>query len=105
MPNLYSEIREDLRWIADVLEDNDFEYAAYNRGVQFNAKDRNGIIHSFYPTTGTCLYHWSNDKADRNLTKTIRKQTLNDFMKMLDRPQAIKALFVDVCDELEEVPF
>lgn len=96
MPNLYSEIREDLRWIADVLEDNDFEYAAYNRGVQFNAKDRNGIIHSFYPTTGTALYHWSNNKADRTFTKTVRNQSLRDFMNMLDRPQSIRDLFTNV---------
>lgn len=73
MPNLYNEIRKDLRWVADILEDNDFEYSVYKNGIQYNVKDRTGIIHSFYPTTGTCLYHWSNDRADRNLIKSVQR--------------------------------
>lgn len=96
MPNLYSEIREDLRWVADTLEDHEFEYSAYNKGVQYNAKDRNGIIHTFYPTTGSIIFHWSNNRADSKLVKTFRDRDLDYFMNMLEQPKEIRNLFTSL---------
>ena len=90
--NMYLEIREDLRYIADILEDNGFQYKAYNNGIQYNAADDDGIIHSFYPTNGTMLFHASNERKDRR-TKTVRYGTVERFLWMLKNPQEIKKLF------------
>lgn len=92
--NTYREIREDLRCIADILEDNDFEYKAYNEGIQFNVKDTDGIIHSFYPTSGTMLFHASNERSDRRI-KTIRGGSIEEFMQMLRHTKRIKNLFTE----------
>lgn len=90
--NTYREIKEELRYIADILDENNFCYKVYNRGVQFNIKDIEGVIHSFYPTTGTMLFHASNDRSDRR-TKTIREGSLDRFLRMLKNPEQIKNYF------------
>lgn len=90
--NLYREIREDLRYVADILEDNEFQYKVYNRGIQFNVIDSDGIIQSFYPTSGTMLFHASNERSDRRV-ETIRNGSIEDFMKMLRNTTEIKKLF------------
>ena len=90
--NMYREIREDLRYVADILEDNEFQYKAYNNGIQFNAVDNDGIIHSFCPTSGTMLFHASNEREDGR-TKSIKYGSIEKFMWMLKNPQEIKKLF------------
>lgn len=78
----YDEIKPELRFIAEALENADIWYRAYSRGVQYNAKDLEGVIHSYYPTTGTILLRASNDKKDHR-TKTIRNKTIEQFIKGL----------------------
>lgn len=90
--NTYREIREDLRYVADILEDNEFQYKAYNAGIQFNVVDTEGIIHSFYPTSGTMLFHASNERNDTR-TKTIRDGSIDEFIMMLRDTNEIKKLF------------
>lgn len=92
--NTYREIREDLRYIADIFEDNEFQYKAYNAGIQFNVTDADGVIHSFYPTSGTMLFHASNERSDRR-TKTIRGGSIEEFMRMLRHTKQIKNLFTE----------
>lgn len=88
MADIYSEIRLDLRWIADYLEDQRFEYKSYNHGIQFNVKDKNGIIHSFYPTTGTALFHEKNERGGKVVT--IRNLMLEAFLDYIRDPERIQ---------------
>lgn len=91
MADMYSEIRPDLRWIADWLEDDHLQYKSYNNGIQFNVTDENGIIHSYYPTTGTALFHKSNERGGGS--KTLRNQTLEQFLYYIRNPILIRNLF------------
>lgn len=91
--NTYREIREDLRYVADIFEDNEFQYKAYNAGIQFNVTDSDGVIQSFYPTSGTMLFHASNERSDRRV-KTIKNGSIEEFMKMLSDTRKIKKLFM-----------
>ena len=76
----YDKIRPDLQYVADELMKNGISYKAYNSGVQYNAEDLEGIIHTFYPTTGTVILHASNNRNDRRV-KTFREQTLAQFIR------------------------
>lgn len=76
----YEDIRPELRYVADEFAKNGIEYKAYNGGVQFNATDLNGVIHTFYPTTGTVILHASNERSDRRI-KSFPNKTLADFIK------------------------
>lgn len=102
MPNIYDEIREDLKYVAEMLEDNEFEYKVYNRGVQYNAKDINGITHSFWPTTGTIMLHRSNDKKDKART-VLKRKDIDCFMELLNNPTKIQQLVEGIQDEKEKV--
>lgn len=76
----YEDIRPDLRYVADEFIKNGIEYKAYNGGVQYNAADLDGVIHTFYPTTGTVILHASNARNDKRV-KTFSDRTLKDFIK------------------------
>ena len=92
MANTYMEIKPELRWVADKLEDAGFTYKAYNQGIQFNADDRSGVIHSYYPTTGTILLHEGNGWT-KKATKKFYEATLAEFMDLLENPEKIKNYF------------
>lgn len=62
------------------LEKEGIKYKEYNNGALINALDQEGIIQSFYPTTGTIVLHASNDKKDHR-TKVIRNKTIEQFIK------------------------
>lgn len=64
------------------LDDAGIEYVEYNEGRQINAKDLEGTIHTFYPTTGTIVLHASNSRYD-NRTYVIRNKTITQFIKGL----------------------
>lgn len=74
------------------LEEAGIEYVVYNSGKQINAKDLEGVIHSFYPTTGTIVLHASNDKYDHR-TKVFKDKTVQDFIKGLTFPNLTKHYF------------
>lgn len=74
------------------LEEAGIEHIEYNAGKQINAKDLDGITHSFYPTTGTIVLHASNDKYD-NRTKVFRDKTIEDFIKGMKFPNLTKYYF------------
>ena len=88
----YSKLRDDLKYVADRFSKEGINYSAYNYGVQYNAADKSGIVHSFYPTTGTILFHESNDKENRN-TKTIKNCDIDTFIMYLNFPNIIKIFF------------
>lgn len=92
MNDLYREIRSDLQEVADYLEDNQITYWSYNHGTQFKAYDKDGIIHSFYPTTGTILLHKTNEKSS-NQSVTLRRKTKEEFQMLLQHPDQIQAYF------------
>lgn len=89
---LYMELKKEARKVCDLLDDNDFSYQCYNRGIQISATDRAGITHSFYPTTGTILLHISNCKENKQYI-TIRNKDIGSFMEYLNNPKTIKDLF------------
>lgn len=89
----FEELRDDLREIAITLYKNGFRCRAYNKGIQFNVPDRDGIIHEFYPTTGTIVFHISNLKEGRNKTKIFRDKDIEWFMEYLNAPEKIKGMF------------
>lgn len=91
----YDKIRPDLQYVADELTKNGISYKAYNSGVQFNATDLEGVIHTFYPTTGTVILHASNDRNDRR-TKTFTDKTLEDFIKGMKFKNLVEHYFKEV---------
>lgn len=62
------------------LESSGIEFKTYNNGIQINAHDIDGIIHTFYPTTGTVVIHASNDRKNRR-TKSFSDQSIEKFIK------------------------
>lgn len=87
--NIYGEIQPEYQWIADKLEDMELEYKAYNRGIQYNVTDADGIIQTYYPSTGTIVFHASNDRR----IKTLKERSLDDFLSFITETGAIKNLF------------
>lgn len=57
LPNIYSEILDEFRPIADKLEDKGYSYKVYNNGRQFNVLDRRGVTQTYYPSTKTMVFH------------------------------------------------
>lgn len=74
------------------LEEAGIEYKEYNNGRQINAKDMEGVIHSFYPTTGTIVLHASNKFGD-NRTLTIHDKTIEQFVRGLKHKDLTKYYF------------
>ena len=89
----FEELKDDLKWVAIEFDKNGFRCRAYNKGVQFNVPDRSGIIHEFYPTTGTVIFHFSSLKEDRGKIKTFRNKDIHWFMEYLNAPEKIKGMF------------
>ena len=63
------------------LIDAGFSVETFNNGKQFNVRDKNGIIQSFY-TSGTIVAHDANNKI-----YSIREKTVVDLLNY-----AIKAI-------------
>lgn len=68
------------------LTDAGFSAEAFNNGKQFNARDKNGIIQSFY-TSGTIVAHDTNNKIH-----SIREKTVVDFINLLNNPETLNQL-------------
>lgn len=84
MVNTYYEIKPQFRWMADYLEnETGLQYKFYNAGIQINVTDRKGAIHSYYPTTGTCIFREVNEVKGR----IERGRT---FYQFVDTVQTIK---------------
>lgn len=88
MANIYSEIRPDLRYVADFLEYHDIEYKVYNNGIQYNAVGTDGAIHSFYPTTGTIVLHAPGKNSRQN--KTFRNASKEKFLYFVKHPEGVR---------------
>lgn len=74
------------------LLENDFtDVNIYNFGKQINLSDKEGIIQTFFPTTGTILLHSRNGKG--NKTKTFRNETIDVFIDFISNPLRIKQIF------------
>ncbi|MFV0527736.1 MAG: hypothetical protein ACK5MN_03300 [Lachnospiraceae bacterium] len=86
--NLYGEIRDDLKWIVDALEDAELNYKAYNRGAQYNVTTEGGGTHSYYPTTGTVLLHSRRSKKTAN----IKGCTVFEFIDIVSNQDRINQL-------------
>jgi hypothetical protein len=87
-----NEWSEETEKVVDILLENQFEEVnVYNFGKQVNVADRDGIIQSFYPTTGTILLHSSNERG--NKAKSIRDETFETFLDFISNPIRIKQLF------------
>jgi hypothetical protein len=84
--NLYSEIRFDLRWVADYLEDTGLKYKVYNNGVLYNVTDDDGNVHSFYPTTGTIMLH---DKDRRGFAVKLCNHSLYEFTDIVTNQKRV----------------
>lgn len=92
MADLYHELSCDVQKVLDALTDAGFACQSYNRGKQINTEDWGGIIHSFYPSTGTIVLHASNSFSTTG-TKVIRGENLDTFMDYLSSPERIRQLF------------
>jgi len=71
------------------LIDAGFSVEAFNNGKQFNVRDKNGIIQSFY-TSGTIVVHDANNKIH-----SIRGKTVADFINLLNNPETLNQLTGD----------
>lgn len=89
----YEELRDDLKKVAIKFDKSGFRCRAYNKGVQFNVPDRSGIIQEFYPTTGTVVFHYSNNKEDRGKTKIFKSKDIEWFMGYLNALEKIREMF------------
>ncbi len=74
------------------LIDAGFSVEIFNSGKQFNVRDENGIIQSFY-TSGTIVAHDAGNKI-----YSIRGKTVVDFINLLNNPGILNQ-FIGVCDE------
>lgn len=68
------------------LIDAGFSVETFNNGKQFNVRDKNGIIQSFY-TSGTIVAHDVNNKI-----YSIREKTVVDFINLLNNPETLNQL-------------
>lgn len=84
--------KETEQAIEVLLESGFSDCNVCNHGKQINVMDKDGIIHTFYPTTGTILFHFSNKKYDNKLI-TIRNETVETFIDFLCNPLIIGQLF------------
>ena len=81
MANTYYEIKPHFRWMADHLEnETDLQYQSYNGGIQINVTDRRGGIHSYYPTTGTCIFH-----VGKSTGRTEQGRTFYQFVDTVQK--------------------
>lgn len=77
--------------MVEELEKAGIEYREYKNG-QINAKDLEGVIHTFYSTTGTVVLHAGNDKYE-NRTKVFRDKTIEQFAKALKFKNLVEYYF------------
>lgn len=78
--------------IVDKLIESGFtDCSTYNQGRQVNASDKNGVIQTFYPTTGTILLRENNSKY-HSRTKSLYSRTIEDFIQLLSNPTLIKMM-------------
>lgn len=68
------------------LIDAGFSVETFNNGKQFNVRDKNGIIQSFY-ASGTIVAHDANNKI-----YSIREKTVVDFINLLNNPETLNQL-------------
>lgn len=74
------------------LIDAGFSAEIFNNGKQFNVRDKNGIIQSFY-TSGTIVAHDASNKI-----YSIQEKTIIDFINLLNNPEILDQ-FIGVYDE------
>lgn len=74
------------------LIDAGFSVEIFNSGKQFNVRDENGIIQSFY-TSGTIVARDASNKI-----YSIRGKMVADFINLLNNPGILNQ-FIGVCDE------
>ena len=91
----YEDLRDDMKIIAVTFHSNGFKCRAYNRGTQFNVMDASGVLQTFYPTTGTVVFHLSNEVCDRGKVKTFKHKTIRWFMDHLRNPETIRKLIME----------
>jgi hypothetical protein len=76
----------------DLLIDAGFtDCSVYNHGKQINVSDKNGIIQTYYPTTGTVLLRQNNSRYN-NKTKSLYNKTIEEFIQLLNNPTLAKML-------------
>ena len=92
MNDIYPEIRPEFMWLAEKLDAEGLQYKVYNRGIQFNVTDADGVIQTYYPSTGTILFHASNEKSDRR-TKVLRDKSIETFLAYVTERGRIQNLF------------
>lgn len=82
MADTYYEIKPQFRWMADYLEnETGLQYQFYNAGIQVNVTDRKGVVHSYYPTTGTCIFRQVGSRTGR----TERGRTFYQFVDTVQK--------------------
>lgn len=82
MADTYYEIKPQFRWMADYLEnETGLQYQFYNAGIQVNVTDRKGAVHSYYPTTGTCIFR----QVGRRMGRTERGRTFYQFVDAVQK--------------------
>ena len=74
----YEDLTDEQKHVADVLAANEIQYKIFNKGVQFNVMDLDGIWHSYYPSTGTLLLRKGNGT---NITQSFTNITLDKLVK------------------------
>lgn len=92
----YEDCRLEIQPIIDMFLDADIPVAAYNRGIQLNVDDEDGITHSYYPTTCKAVFHKFNgrDKYGKySPPKTIENITVKQMITYCKNPDTIQKLF------------
>lgn len=92
MNDLYKDIRDDLKYVADYFESRGITYRSFNAGVQFNALDDCGVWHSYYPTTGTVIVNKSNDRKD-HAKKVFHNKSLEEFANAMYQGEVLQKYF------------
>lgn len=91
----YEDCRLEIQPIIDMFLDADIPVAAYNRGIQLNVDDEDGITHSYYPTTCKAVFHKYNGQPGGKYPPScsVSNVPLKEMIAYCKNPNSIQKLF------------
>lgn len=92
----YEDCRIDIQPLIDMFLDEDIPVAAYNKGIQLNVDDENGITHSYYPTTLKAVFHKFNGQPGGKFppSRSVPDVTIKKMIAYCKHPETIQNLFL-----------
>ena len=74
-------VRFDFNMSLEKFRDSGLKYTTYPQTKLINAEDYNGIIQSYYASTGTAVFRDSNNKYTQRRV-TVREMPCDEFIRL-----------------------